>query len=543
MRYYNQQYPRYRRNADEEPKMRIAIFGEPGSGKTTIAGLLSRQLNCQVIEASEAVIYPLAALDFRFLSEERILDELTEFSSPPKPVSRDKALATFLKLQKIYSPEFIAKALHYLYVRPGKGSYIFSGLRGLDNARYCRLHNDFVVYLDADTDDLVDRLQRDRGLSPESALDELQREEEAYQTLDIKQVANLVVDTSSRSISQTVNKIISSVEAFNQMCKMCVNTGRNPSIKFNADGYCQVCSSYLENFDPRELNKELDILHSFKRGSGYDVMVGISGGKDSTATLKTIVDMGFNPLAFTFDNGYIPETTIPRSQQVAEMLGVDYIVIPTGNYIREIDRASYQKTAELYEEPFTLETKLRFQQAYAEGREHYSVKCHHSLPFVRTCQLCRRIVIRAYYGEAKRRNIPAIILGINEWTKLSSSGKFMVSGMRILQPNKSAEGIYIFHLPFLLQRNSVATKRILDELGWRPPEGEDFIESNSNSCLFARSTERMAKRLLGFHPDSTRLAREVTAGFITKRQALKALKKLHPYQYTPREVLERAGII
>ena len=53
----------------------------------------------------------------------------------------------------------------------------------------------------------------------------------------------------------------------------------------------------------------------------------------------------------------------------------------------------------------------------------------------------------------------------------------------------------------------------------------------------------MAKRLLGFHPDSTRLAREVTVGFITKKQALKALGKIHPYKDTPRQVLEKASIL
>jgi hypothetical protein len=156
------------------------------------------------------------------------------------------------------------------------------------------------------------------------------------------------------------------------------------------------------------------------------------------------------------------------------------------------------------------------------------------------------MVVRAYYGEARKRNISAIILGMNEWTNLSPAqeGKsYKVSGIRKLQPYKDKPPVYVFHLPFLMQRNSNDTKRILKRMKWKPPKGEDFIESNSNSCLYARSTERMAKRLLEFHPDSTRLAREVTVGFITKKQALKALGKIHPYKYTPRQVLERAGIL
>ena len=156
------------------------------------------------------------------------------------------------------------------------------------------------------------------------------------------------------------------------------------------------------------------------------------------------------------------------------------------------------------------------------------------------------MVIRSYYAESLKHGVNAIILGMNEWTNLSAAqnkDEYKVSGVRKLQPTKNKPAVYVFHLPFLLQRTSKDTKRIVDKIGWKPPKGEDFIESNSNSCLYARSTERMAKRLLEFHPDSTRLAREVTVGFITKKQALKALGKIHPYRYTPRQVLERAGIL
>jgi len=292
----------------------------------------------------------------------------------------------------------------------------------------------------------------------------------------------------------------------------------------------------------------VDFLKSFKgKGVGkYDMLVGVSGGKDSTATLHTIKQMGFNPLAVTLNLGYLPETTIPRAKEMAKLLNTDYEVINIRNYVRKIDLESYKKTIKLYEEPFTLETKIKFKKAYKLGRKHYSVKCKHSPIFVRTCQLCRRMVIRSYYKEALKRGVNAMVLGINEWTNLSAAqeGKnYKVSGVRKLQPNKNEPAVYIFHLPFLLQRNSAETKKILNKIGWKAPQGEDFIESNSNSCLYARSTERMAKRLLEFHPDSTRLAREVTVGFITKKQALKALGKIHPYKFTPRQVLERAGIL
>ncbi len=528
----------------------VAIFGEPGSGKTTLSEEVAKKINCKLVEASKAVIFPIALNFTKLPKEEQLLRTLDKLSKKKyEKISRERALKTFSSLKKAYSSDFVAKALHELYVKnPKHKCVIFSGLRGLDNAKYCRLHNDLVIYLKSTKRDLVSRLCKDRGYTTQQAIKEIRSEQKAYQTRKIESVADLVINTSKRNLSQTLKQVLSKIQNWDRMCKGCVNTSKNPSIKFDKKGYCNICNSYIKNFDQEHLKQELEFLKTF-RGTGekkHDVMVGISGGKDSTATLQAIKQMGFNPLAFTFNTGYLPETTIPRAKEIARFFGVDYETIDVRKYIRKRDFKSYKKTAKLYELPFTLETKNTFKKAYAIGRQHYSVKCKHSPIFVRTCQLCRRIVIRAYYGEALKRGVNVVILGMNEWTNLSAAQKakeYKVSGIRKLQPIKNKDAVYIFHLPFLLQRTSGDIKNILNKIGWKPPKGEDFIESNSNSCLYARSTERMARRLLEFHPDSTRLAREVTVGFITKKQALKALGKLHPYKYTPRQVLERAGIL
>lgn len=530
---------------------RIVLFGEPGSGKTTVAKILARKLHCQIIEASQAVIFPIASHFHKLPSEEKIIKNLPLLlKKKQKKISREKAREIFLNLSKSYSPDFIAKTLHKLYVNNQNSMQkclIFSGMRGLENAKYCRLHNDFVIFLKTDRKDLISRIM-ERGISKKQAIIELKEESEMFQTKKIQSLAQVVINTSQQKIPSAAKKILSAFSEYHRMCKKCVNTAKNPAMTFDKRGYCNICNVYFKNFDKSHLKKEIDFLKSFKgTGKGkYDVVVGLSGGKDSTATLYTLKQMGFTPLTVTFNLGYLPKTTLPRSRAMAKLLDTDYEVIDIRKYIRKIDLDSYKKTIQIYEEPFTLETKIKFQKAYQIGRKHYSVKCKHSPIFVRTCQLCRRMVIRAYYDETLKRGAQAMILGINEWTNLSAAQQgagYKVSGMRKLQPIKNKPPVYVFHLPFLLQRTSAETKKILAKIGWKPPRGEDFIESNSNSCLFARSTERKAKRLLEFHPDSTRLAREVTVGFINKKQALKALGKIHPYKYTPRQVLEIAGIL
>ena len=139
-----------------------------------------------------------------------------------------------------------------------------------------------------------------------------------------------------------------------------------------------------------------------------------------------------------------------------------------------------------------------------------------------------------------------MILGINEWAALSQDTKAKqakFSAIRDLQPFKNKPSGYIVHLHFLLRQTLKDTEKILKKLGWKIPRGESLVESNSNSCLFARASENKAKKLLGFHPDASRLAREVTVGFITKKQAKKALSKIHNSSKSVKKVLKDAGVI
>jgi len=403
-----------------------------------------------------------------------------------------------------------------------------------------------VVYLKTPDKHLAARVSKRESFSRKDAEKERQIEERLFSTNNVEKIANLSFNTAvttEKEISAQIKALVGARE-----CKKCVNSSMNLSSTIGESGLCDVCEGYKKNFSEIQLQKELRFLLSLKNsGKGkYDAMVGISGGKDSTATLYEVKRMGFAPMAFSLDTGYYPEHIFQRARQVAKQLGVDYERVGAKKYMRPVDRVCFQKTADLYSEHDSEELREKFRKWYVEGRRHYSVKCQHQIPFVRTCQLCRRLIIRAYYGEALKYGVGAVILGINEWAGLSQdneSKKFVFSAIRKLQPFKNKPPVYIIHLPFLLQRKIKDTENILRKLGWRIPRGERLIESNANSCLFARAAENKARRMLGFHPDATRLAREVTVGFISKEQARNALTKIHNYPYSVQRVLQRAKVI
>ncbi len=73
-----------------------------------------------------------------------------------------------------------------------------------------------------------------------------------------------------------------------QYCKICIQTDTRPGISFSEDGICSACDYRSKKFpkiDWTERQKQLqEIVDWAKENSrgGYDCVIGISGGKDST---------------------------------------------------------------------------------------------------------------------------------------------------------------------------------------------------------------------------------------------------------------------
>lgn len=317
-------------------------------------------------------------------------------------------------------------------------------------------------------------------------------------------------------------------------CKRCVNTSQNPLIKFNGDGYCNICEAYEKNFGKKSLAKELEFFESFIGcGKGkYDIMVGLSGGKDSSATLYRIKEMGFTPLAFTFDIGYFHPYVYRRAKRVAQKCGADYEIIPVKQYVTEEIADGFRKMAEVYR----TNKKEELAKDYMAGRDGYR-------GVARPCWVCRKLIIHARYFEALKRGIDIVAIGINEWASLkqsTSQEKFSVSAIRRLKPFSEKPPVYIVHFPFLIQAKIEDTRKVLKKMGWNYYRK---VQSNASSCLLALAAEKPLYDALGFHPDTTRLAREVTVGFLSKEEAKKTLGKVRTSKLSIPQVLDKAGLI
>lgn len=307
----------------------------------------------------------------------------------------------------------------------------------------------------------------------------------------------------------------------NMRCVKCVNSTCNPSRIFDKYGVCNVCNEYKSRFNQKVLKDELCFLKTMiKKEQGIDCLAAVSGGKDSIAMLQNICDMGFHPLAFTFDIGYNEITSKQRAaiRKATEILGINHEYINARQYLNEADRKSFYLTAKLYDSQLDHMDSGEIRRMFEEERYCNSPRSQDIRPFIRPCRLCRRPVIRGYYAEAVKRNISVIFLGINEWCGIHNSN---YSAIRKLEPIPG-KAVYIVHLPFLLQRRIGDLHEILRRLEWTT---ENDIQPNTgaSACMLARIAESKVVSKLGFNPDETRLAREVTVGFLTREQALSVL--------------------
>ncbi len=149
-------------------------------------------------------------------------------------------------------------------------------------------------------------------------------------------------------------------------CMRCGLPDNVPGVAFDDDGICATChdfdrvrdatASYFRSRD--ELLAIRDDARRHRTGD-HDCLHLLSGGKDSTYALYQLVEMGFDVLAVTFDNGFISEGAKENVRRSVADLGVDHEFVTT-DAMAEIFRDSLRRHSNVchgcYKTIYTLAT-------------------------------------------------------------------------------------------------------------------------------------------------------------------------------------------
>jgi len=116
-----------------------------------------------------------------------------------------------------------------------------------------------------------------------------------------------------------------------------------PGITFDEQGVCNFCSSH-QTIAPLGEEKLLDIL-SNRKGTIYDCVVPLSGGKDSTYVLYYAVkELGLRAIGVNYDSGFQSEMSVRNIKRACEILDVPLV----------IHRADFHRRVEILKEIFNI---------------------------------------------------------------------------------------------------------------------------------------------------------------------------------------------
>ncbi|MEO7720526.1 MAG: N-acetyl sugar amidotransferase [Pseudolysinimonas sp.] len=119
-----------------------------------------------------------------------------------------------------------------------------------------------------------------------------------------------------------------------QRCTVTVMDTTDPDITFDENGVSSYVGMFTRNVEPvlrraqaGERLAERDALvariKADGRGKPYDVVIGVSGGVDSTFLTLSAVRLGLRPLLVHFDSGWNSEAAVDNIHNLVTSLGLD----------------------------------------------------------------------------------------------------------------------------------------------------------------------------------------------------------------------------
>ena len=114
-----------------------------------------------------------------------------------------------------------------------------------------------------------------------------------------------------------------------KFCSQCIMDGSDKNIVLDENGVCNYC--YQAQKSLKEIAEQkydlpylLGKIKKDGKGKKYDVLIGISGGVDSSTVLHYAVRFGLRPLCFSVDNGWNDPRADENIMRMVETLKVPF---------------------------------------------------------------------------------------------------------------------------------------------------------------------------------------------------------------------------
>ncbi len=292
------------------------------------------------------------------------------------------------------------------------------------------------------------------------------------------------------------------------ICRRCILPSFPPYIELNEEGLCSLCRlSFKQKRQLLESDFVKIIKNYRKRDNKYDCFVMCSGGKDSTFALYCMKERyKMNPLAFTFDHGFLAPQALANIKNAINILGIDWLYLKTNEFL----------------------PLLKF--ALTQNKNIY------------ICYLCSLWHMNLAFEVAKEKHIRLLIAG---WTLYQSDLINLTSAYLPL-----SEPVYNFLRKYgkrfnLKYYNSTVLKKkhrqilvtsplwylnldeseikniIRDKLGWK--QTEESYPAYSTNCQLNYLSSYLALKAFGYTHYHIEMSQMIREGKIGRQEAQKRL--------------------
>lgn len=317
-----------------------------------------------------------------------------------------------------------------------------------------------------------------------------------------------------------------------KICSRCILSEVFPGISFNSDGVCIHCqrNMFVVGDDVKDKCKVqfVDLMNRVRGISEYDVLMAYSGGKDSTYTLRLLVEKyKLNVVAFTFENGFTSGQAVKNIKAVCKALNVQHIMV--------------------------THEQEKLNKMFAIGATNVLFGLNTLTKASSICTLCSNFFKSFALGHALKNNIPMIAYGwspgqapvqaaLNQnkpnTTKMTQVAALKVAvdiGGQEMSQHFLPDELYaipedkwpwnVHPLAYEEYTEEMVLENIQD-LGWRLP-GD--VDSNSTNCLLNAYANEAHIRTHKFHPYSWEIANMVRQRIMTRDEGLnKIYSPQHP---------------
>jgi hypothetical protein len=317
-------------------------------------------------------------------------------------------------------------------------------------------------------------------------------------------------------------------------CTKCILPSNFPHISFSAEGVCNYCEAYRP-IQYRGQSALKDLLETYRgKGSSYDCVVPISGGKDSSFVLyQAAREYNMRVLAVNYASGFASDQAKRNVKNAIRVLGVDCVQIRSKADAQE---ASLKDSIEAW----VLNSSSRWNE---------------DLPAL--CTGCREGWLRGSYKIAARLGVPLLLLGDSEMedTLLTGPRRFhrsypinlflrLMRNPFYLYPRRAYHYLLIhaeFSLPAAIYQyvtragprivhwyeyvrydHAQILSTVTEKMGWLGPP--DSPSTWRFDCQVHTIIEHMFRETLGYTDRDELYSRMIREGSLSRTEALKRVE-------------------